>query len=289
MHQQPHEMLKVGSEEWLEARRNYITATDLPVIMGKSKWKTLKSLYQEKVEGAISPQNEAMRRGTEMEAEARSKFETLNACLVYPVFTISKLVPWAAASLDGWNEDGIMVEIKCPGKEDHEKALKGQVPDHYFHQLQWQMFVAGLDEMYYFSYLPTHVNPYSCIKVKRHEEVIEDMREKAQDFYFQILNKMPPSVENGAGADAFSEDTESLENELAGLISLTKEFSERIDQIKEILIEKCNGKKTKGKRVCFSPIETKGAIQYDKIPQLEGLDLESFRKPSFMKWRVDLI
>jgi len=39
----------------------------------------------------------------------------------------------------------------------------------------------------------------------------------------------------------------------------------------------------------FKPFMRKGTIDYDLIKQLEGLDLEPFRKESTEQWKLDLL
>ena len=57
------------------------------------------------------------------------------------------------ASVDALSIDGkILVEIKCPGQYDHEKALDGIIPKKYIPQLYHQMIVLELKTMKYFSY-----------------------------------------------------------------------------------------------------------------------------------------
>ena len=41
------------SEEWLEFRRSRIGASDAPIIMGVSPWKTHYKLWVEKIQGYI--------------------------------------------------------------------------------------------------------------------------------------------------------------------------------------------------------------------------------------------
>lgn len=148
-----NEMIQ-GSEEWLEWRSDKITATASCAVMGVSGWQTLDQLYQEKV-GLSQPQlkNWAMQRGLEMEPAARKAFKVFIDDDVFPELRVHPSTPWMVASLDGVNLDGsVVVEIKCPGKKDHDTALSGKVPAKYYPQLQHQMIVCDVQYMWYFSY-----------------------------------------------------------------------------------------------------------------------------------------
>lgn len=142
--------LEQGSAEWRALRKTKVTATDAPVIMGVNKWKKLEQLFDEKMSDEETPINPNMQRGLDLEPIARELF-----CIKQNVEVNPKVIlkDWAMASLDGISECGKhLVEIKCAGKKDHETALKGGVPLHYYPQLQHQMFVADVDRMAYFSF-----------------------------------------------------------------------------------------------------------------------------------------
>ena len=140
-----------GTDEWLHYRTSKITATDACVIMGASKWKTKLELYNEKInENTNVFMNDRMKRGTDLEPMARELFCIQNGIEVSPRVITKE---WAMASLDGMSECGnYIVEIKCPGEKDHDLALSGKVPDHYYPQIQHQLYVTGLDWAFYYSF-----------------------------------------------------------------------------------------------------------------------------------------
>src|SRR5258708_32278590 len=61
---------------------------------------------------------------------------------------------WMRASLDGLNREGSLVlEIKCPlSSRDHALAREGEVPRHYYAQLQHQLEVSHARELHYWSF-----------------------------------------------------------------------------------------------------------------------------------------
>src|SRR5689334_6309347 len=136
-----------NTSEWLEMRRNKIGASDAPVIMGVSPWKTPFQLWEEKLGiGKEKETTASMRRGIDMEEEARQKFEELTGHIVFPKVMFHPDYEYLMASLDGIDMDHkVAVEIKCPGREDHECAMDGVVPEKYKPQLQHQLEVTGLD------------------------------------------------------------------------------------------------------------------------------------------------
>jgi len=281
--------IEVGSKEWLEARRSLICASDAPVLMNMSPWKTPLQLYNDKVNGTETFKNAAMQRGNDLESEARAAFEKITGHFVYPEFRIHPELEWMAASFDGINEDGIVCEIKCPGKEDHDLALEGQVPEKYKAQLQHQMCVAQVSRMYYFSYRPQDVEPCALVSVTRDLDFIRDMLEAESAFYACLLVKTPPPATERDIVTREDRTWLMKEEELFRLNVVIDEMIDKRDEIKQSMIEMCDGRVTKGYRLKLTPITRKGNIDYSAIELLKSMDLEQYRKPSTISWRVDTV
>lgn len=167
-----------NGKEWRAWRSRGIGASDCPVVMGLSPWTSPFELWLEKT-GLCerAPANEfaiaAMKRGHDLEPEARALFEKEHGAAFPPLSAEHPTHSFLRCSLDGYNEDeAAILEIKCPGKVDHTKALKGKVPDKYMPQIQAQFLVTGARTAYYFSYYPgeptatIQVNPDSIYLAK---------------------------------------------------------------------------------------------------------------------------
>lgn len=274
-----------GSPEWLEMRKNCIGASDVPAILGVSPWTTQYQLWTYKM-GLSEPQmNAAMRRGTEMEEEARQAFISLVGVDVKPKVCFDDVHLFMMASLDGVSEDGkIAVEIKCPGAVDHKTALLGDIPEKYKPQLQHQLYVTGLPCMYYFSYRPGQ--PEVCIVVSRNDYYIETLIEKEKEFYRCMIEFDPPALVDRDYQD-LSEDKEFLRYSLIYIDSVKarKEAEESEVWAKKKMIEKAPGN-AKNNFVKITKYHRKGAVQYDKIEALKGIDLELYRKPLIESYRI---
>lgn len=281
--------IKVGTKEWLEIRRTKICASDAPILMGVSPYCTPLQLYHRKINGREIEQTAAMKRGSDMEEEARNAFEQMTGHFVAPEFRISEDYDWMAASFDGINEQGVVVEIKCPNKKDHELAINGKVPEHYIYQCYHQMVVAKVNEMYYFSYSPYHLDPCAIVKVENPQCLIQRMLSKEQQFYHCLVNKIPPEPTDEDVQTIDDEDFLSKERRLRYLMEEHKKMEENIELVRNQLIEQCNGKKTQGLHLRYSPSFCQGSVEYKSIPQLKGVDLDEFRKPGYTKWRIDLL
>ncbi len=110
------ERLHQNTPEWHRWRRQGIGASDAPVIMGETAFKTPRTLWSIKTgrmqEGPAGP---AARRGRELERLARRAYERQTGIQVEPLCLVHEGFEWMRASLDGLSFDGsTLLEIKCP-------------------------------------------------------------------------------------------------------------------------------------------------------------------------------
>lgn len=176
-----------GSDQWLELRRTKITASDAAVIMGLSPWKNKIQLYYDKKNKIESNKTSAMQRGIDLEPIARDLYEIKTGIEVIPKVILKD---WAMASLDGMSVCGNhIVEIKCPGKKDHDLALQGKIPEYYYPQLQHQMYVCNLSTVDYFSF-----DGFDgvIVNIKRDHEFIARMIIAELEFYECLMNCIEP-------------------------------------------------------------------------------------------------
>ena len=142
------------SQDWMQARCGMFTASRASDLMAKTKsgpsasrGNLLALLAVERLTGqpVETYQNDAMRRGTELEAEARDaySFATGNA-VTETGFVRHDTLPNTGCSPDGIVGDDGLVEIKCPNTATHiETLLSGEIADRYVKQMQWQMACTG--------------------------------------------------------------------------------------------------------------------------------------------------
>lgn len=167
--------------EWHLMRKSKIGASDAPVIMLSSPWKTPYQLLWEKTTESYSESTEAMKRGIQLEEPARQCFILKTGIEVTPDVRFHKEYSWMMASLDGISSDGkVIVEIKCPGKVDHSSAVRGQIPKKYIAQLQHQMCVCDVQSAYYFSF---DGSDGVVLQLDRDEKYLEMMIDYEKEFW----------------------------------------------------------------------------------------------------------
>ena len=279
--------MEQGSQEWKDLRRTKIGASDAAAILGICPYRTPYMLWEEKVLGKEQEQNSAMARGTAKESEARACFEKLTGMPVLPNIAFHHQFKWMMASLDGISFDGNMIlELKCPNKEVHALAEKGIIPPHYMAQVQHQLVVTGAAKGYYFSY---NGERGALVEVFPDEKFIAKMIKEEEKFYKLMVDKEPPELT----------DRDYIVKEEKSFLDLMEEYKEvkhELDILKDCeqgirdkLVEMAGGKNTVCSKGKMTRSICKGQVDYKAVPELIGVDLEPYRKPSCEKWRISVI
>lgn len=174
------------TDEWHILRKTRLGASDAPIIMGVSKWKTPYQLMLEKI-GVMEVDSPTaiQQRGLDLEDKARDWFFKQTNILMKPQVVFCQTYDFMFASLDGMDETKTKIlEIKCSGKVDHNTAKKGKVPKHYYPQLQHQLSVTRLPTTYYLSF---DGQEGILLEVERDEKYIKQLIETEWDFYKSML------------------------------------------------------------------------------------------------------
>lgn len=281
------EGINQNTPEWLEWRKDKIGASLAPIIMGVSKWCTPWQLYMRKL-GLIQEQtdNHAMARGREKESSCLEYINRSFGTNMIPVVMGHDKYPWMIASLDGWDaEKRVGCEIKCAGKEDHEKAsVFGMVPEHYKPQTQHQIEVIGED--FKFFYGSFNASGHSILEVHRDDDYIKDMIDKELGFMRRFKELDPPELC----------DRDYVDNNSPRWVSATASYRDADMRYKNAdmerehwrneLIRLSGDHNCKGAGMRVTKSVRKGNIQYSEIPGIENLDCEKYRKPPITTWRI---
>jgi len=274
-----------NTPEWLELRKNHIGASDAPIILGVSPWKTAFQLWEEKLGiREQEPMNHAMLRGHELEPQARQAYNDYTGNAAEPEVVFHPTNKWMMASLDGVSLDrSIVVEIKCPGKDDHALAAEGKVPEKYYPQLQHQLAVIGLNLLHYFSYKD---GEFHLIEVERDEKFIKKLYDKEGAFWQQLQNFEAPSLSERDFVERLDDDWEALVRQWAAADEELSIAKKKEKEFRELLIQSTNNLNCRGAGVKVQKVVRKGTVDYKAVPELEGINLEQYRKAPVESWRI---
>lgn len=169
--------LTQNTPEWVAHRQNCIGASECAAILGVSKFSTPYQLFLEKkglVPGFTG--NAATQAGSEAESKARAMYEMSYGDFetFTPICIQHDQYDFMMASLDGYNENlKRILEIKYPSEESHNMALSGEVPHHYWVQMQYQLAICNeADHGHYFSF---RESDGAMVEVKRDDKFINEI------------------------------------------------------------------------------------------------------------------
>ena len=283
------ERLQQNTPEWRRWRLHGIGASDAPVIMGETPFKTPRLLWWVKTgRREEEPAGPAARRGRQLEALARRAYERRTGTQVEPVCLVHDELDWMRASLDGLNFDGsTLVEIKCPlSLRDRVTALERRVPFQYHAQLQHQLEVSRAERAHYWSF---HGNDGVLVGVRPDQEYAKRLIDAEAKFWQLVTENRWPETdceELDLSADPRWRDAALRYREVRFRLEQA-EFEEQ--QLRLKLKAMATARRTWGCGVELLKTSRKGAVDYSAVPQLRGVALEPYRKPPVAVVKINFI
>jgi len=165
------EQYEQRSPEWFEWRKLGIGSSEAPVLMGYDKYCKIDELWRYKTGLQIrEPTFGYMaERGTRLEPAALRAYQRHTKLKMVDRLFTHKKYKFIRASLDGWNEEfEIFVEIKCPNRTNHYRAVaENWIKPEYYTQIQHQFLASGAKYADFWSYdgrsghkIPVLPNPW---------------------------------------------------------------------------------------------------------------------------------
>lgn len=183
--------MEQGSIEWLALRAGKFTGSRFADLMATtrsgpstSRANLIVTLALEILTGESEQtyQNDAMRRGTELEPFARGAYEAHTGELVEQVaFVEHPTMPYVGVSPDGLLGSDGLIEIKCPASQaKHLAALRdGSQAREYHWQIQGQLWVTGRHWCDAVSYDPRFPEGLQLAihRIQRDEKAIKELQD----------------------------------------------------------------------------------------------------------------
>lgn len=274
--------LQQGSEQWLEYRRSHANSSEAACIMGCARFEpdSWLKLWREKT-GRGKPifQNAAMRAGIEREPLVRAL-----VCSTTGVPYLSAVIEsgWLSASLDGLSEDSIL-EIKCPSGLDSPAwvaACSGNIEPHYMAQVQHALMVSGKPLCQFVVAHPKN-NDYIRIEIASDPEYQKLLMEQWRAFWRHIEEFTPPEPSERdimpMSGEAWEKAAQAWRIARSNL-ELAQQAADYAKRNLEAMCAMCDHDICQGGGVRVQRKFRKGNVDYSKIPQLKGVDLEPYRK-----------
>jgi len=257
------------TKEWYDFRRQGIGASEASICLDINPWRKKYDLWLEKIgvkESNIT--NEAMKRGLQLEGPAREWASRELGLTFKPVVRKSRTTEFIFASLDGITEDNRAIEIKCPMKGLHET-----IPEHYYAQLQHQLYVIESDWMYYCSFDGSTGN---ILEVKRDDNYIKNLLQAEKTFWNCVINFIEPEHPiqyiNRSDQEYINALMTYLNNKEKRILweSLEKQARDNLLSLTHQSTECCGVKITEKVRI--------GTVDYKQLTKDHNIDVNPYRK-----------
>ncbi|MGH0003596.1 YqaJ viral recombinase family protein [Pseudovibrio ascidiaceicola] len=190
------DLLQEG-EDWLNWRRQGLSASDAPILMARSPYKTRWQLWAEKTGFATEvdlSMNPLVRKGKENEGKARCLWEQKHNEIAIPLCVESEEMPLIKASLDGLTLKGCPLEIKCPSEAVWKAVLAEGVQSEayqlYVCQVHQQIYVTGAPFGILVFYFEGQIKEFI---VERDERFIFELKAEANKFWNEVVENIEPS------------------------------------------------------------------------------------------------
>ena len=204
-----------------------------------------------------------------------------------PQVVMSKEREWQMASLDGISFDGTSIlEIKHAKKEVFEMAVQGELPDHYMIQIQHALDTTGASKCYY---VVSNGEKDTWVEVFPDVKLIQKIREACEKFYACMKSGEAPALTDKDYVETNDKEFLSLMTDYYQVKTQLGILKDTEEKIKEDLIRLAKGKNTKSSNGRLTRSVCKGQVDYKLVPELIGVDLESYRKAPCEKWRITCI
>lgn len=275
-----------GSPEWKASRINYLGASECAAVLGLNTYKTAQHVMDEKLGKSDGPaENYHMRRGNELEAEIVkeaiehfSRFDHEGLKEGAPDVEVSKDYPFIRASYDYISRAARTgIEVKAP------ENIYSDIPKMYWVQCQIQMLVSGFDVWLFYSRdLDGNVLQRT---IKRDQAFLDEALPKLKAFW--DTKEKDGNLFFEAEAKIEDEKFVSLVEELMELDAKVKPLEKRIEEIRAEVRAALHADETRIGKYVARIISAKGNVNYSKIPELKGVDLEQYRGAPIKRMKIE--
>ena len=277
-----------GSPEWHAHRSHHRNASETPAVLGFSPWMTAYQFWQLKT-GRVSAQapTAAMAHGTAMEPLARLAYEELTGDIMEPLVMVDGQY---SASLDGITLGGkLMLEIKCPKSKESKMLLEakaGRIQESVFWQIQTQLMVSGAEQAHLYVYDGTDG---ILLEQRRDVAAWETLRAGWDAFAACIKEDQPPALTDRDTLIRTDAKWQAAAIEYARLKAEADTVDEKLDAAKARLTALAVHNSESGAGVTVTRYWKNGSVDYKKVPQLAGVDLDLYRGQGREEVRVTTV
>jgi putative phage-type endonuclease len=275
--------LKQNTPEWLEARKQYRTASEAAIVCGVSPFTTVEKFKLIKAGLKKQYYSKAMQQGHELEDKVRQwasdRFDTEleEACFVRGKYMASLDAYCPTVCIEGAPDIGVVVEIKV-SRHTYDALKAGEVPEYYWLQIQQQLYCSQQEFGYLVAYNPK-LDDYAISEPIHYEPSAIERIEKAWEAFDGMpMPEIADCSDNGAVMALFGE--------YAALKQEADHIKSKMDEIKAALIEQSNGLSLEADGYKLTRGKPRVTYDYRKACKDSGVDLEQYKKEGEPSWTL---
>lgn len=246
--------------------------------------------------------NYATERGHRLEPQARARYELICNVDMPPALAEHPSISYMRASLDGYNPQlKRVLEIKIPSREVFDLAKKGEVHPMYVYQLEHQLLVTGADEVHFFCCLVEGRGALERIVddalVVYRSDIIRrtELMQKCAEFWEFVQKGVPPKLTerdtkylDGKHETKIFSDLKEAKLRLDKAKELVEALTKEFEDIKQKCVKLMDHDNISCGGVRILKVVRRGNVDYDKVPNLGGINLDEYRKPDIITYQVKL-
>lgn len=205
INEQIKELLKLPqheqrSPEWFNQRKDKLTSSDAATVLGINPYQKPYEVLFKKCGFDLKPfvGNVATEHGQKYEDEAIEKYCKITGysnynfgLLCHKDIHLNEDFYWLAGSPDGIvqdsmspNKEPVLLEIKCPYRR---KIKMGVIPEHYYPQVQFNLYITKLETADFIEYLPPSTMNIVRVKInmpwiKKNLQVLEHFWKEVEHY-----------------------------------------------------------------------------------------------------------
>lgn len=277
-----------GTPEWLAYRQTMRNASETPAVLGISPWLTPYGLWLVKTGRSTQQVTAPMAHGTQLEPQARAAYEAQSGEIMNPLVLQDGLY---SASLDGINLAGsLIVEIKCPfrGRQSSlwREAAEGRIPGHYAAQVQHQLMVSGAATAHLWVYAE---GEGLLLTLQRDEELMALIREAWDAFQPYLDSDTPPPLTD---ADSAQRDDPAWSQAAQDYLAAKRQADAAdaaLEAARKALVALSRHPREQGAGVSVVRLWKPGNVDYKRVPELKGVELDRYRGEGRQEVRVTVV
>lgn len=279
------------SPEWFKARVGRITGSMVGAILECAPYMSRSDALRSMVRSYHKADSEfkgniATEWGNNNEDGARWDYEMETGNDVKPAFFDTK-EDWLGASPDGYIGDDGLVEIKCPfGIRSKQppvfKTLEEQ--PHYYAQIQIQLYVTDRKWCDFWQWTP---HGSRLERVELDQQWLDENLPVLRQFYAFYLSELDnPEHLEPLRKEINTDETKRLLDEYDQLSDAVANAQERQKEVKQAIIDAAGDRNALMWGRKLTKVERKGNVQYAKVKELKGVDLEPYRGKGSSSWKI---